>query len=120
MTKHLQGRGTASNGRKRDAEYDWSGVRAEVQGDWISHKPVPFMPGPVHLTRQADLLLVETQCLAVFFNLIAPNRHGALFVDELEAVHAEVGGRRVAYWRRIPRGQERLRGWVAPNSRYAV
>src|SRR5215472_6493172 len=44
--------------------------------------------------------------------LIAPNRQGALFVDELEAVHAEVGGRRVADWRRIPRGQERLRGWV--------
>src|SRR5215472_17106965 len=44
--------------------------------------------------------------------LIAPNRHAALFVDELEAVHAEVGGRRVAHWRRIPRGQERLRGWV--------
>src|SRR5262249_1558986 len=44
--------------------------------------------------------------------LIAPNRHDALFVDEFETVHAEVGSRRVAHWRRIPRGQERLRGWV--------
>src|SRR5215469_9702127 len=58
------------------------------------------------------LVLRQEMSAGVGKQLIAPNRHGVLFVDELEAVHAEVGGRRVAHWRRIPRGQERLRGWV--------
>src|SRR5262249_21497239 len=58
--------------------------------------------------RLGDLVLRQEMSAGVGNQLIAPNRHGALFVDELEAVHAEVGGRRVAHWRRIPRGQERL------------
>src|SRR5262249_52573172 len=62
--------------------------------------------------RLGALVLRQEMSAGVWKQLIAPNRHGALFVDKFEAVHAEVGGRRVAHWRRIPRGQERLRGWV--------
>src|SRR5262245_34745590 len=62
--------------------------------------------------KRCALVLRQEMSAGVGKQLIAPNRHGALFVDQLEAVHAEVGGRRVAHWRRIPRGQERLRGWV--------
>ena len=62
--------------------------------------------------RLGALVLRQEMSAGVGKQLIAPNRHGALFVDELEAVHAEVGSRRVAHWRRIPLGQERLRRWV--------
>src|SRR5262245_32920364 len=62
--------------------------------------------------RLGDRVLRQEMSAGVGNQLIAPNRHGALFVDEFEAVHAEVGGRRVAHWRRIPCGQERLRGCV--------
>src|SRR5215468_9195873 len=62
--------------------------------------------------RLGALVLRQEMSAGVGKQLIAPNRHGALFGDELEAVHAEVGGRGVAHWRRIPRGQERPRGWV--------
>src|SRR6516225_10002012 len=57
-------------------------------------------------SRLGALVLRQEMSAGVGKQLIAPNRHGALFVDELEAVHAEVGGRRVADWWRIPRGQE--------------